>query len=518
MKKIGLKAVFMNDHLSNLFIRSLTKISITMMIGSVIGLFSTITSSHFASAEETNKDMGILNLSSYLEQVKQKNVGIQASESNMESANLKVDEASLLFAPTAFANLSHIDDDSPITNQATKSEKTTTDMLSVGVQKKFRTGTSASLSYNVNKYHLDNIRSMNLPPELSALSSSTPSEFYVEKPSLEVRQPLWRNSLGKEFRATEDTAKARQEASYYAERAKVRGSLMEAEMAYWKLSFAKAVVRIQIESLQRFQKIREWTSTRVSRQLADKADLIQAEAMVNLRTLELKSAEDEVRIASQNFNSLRGIDSDTVSESILPFNGGIVQSLKLPNRTNERDDVKAIRASALALSANAISTEEKYKPSLEAFGIYSINGKHENSSKVYKESTTADQPTWTVGLTFSTPLDFDTIKRTNQGYRLESKAAEESYQRKIFEQNREWQNLIKKFEEAKRRLELADGIEKVQKTKLDYERERNQIGRSTLYQVLLFEQDFASSQQNKLARINEILLIAAQMKIFSESY
>ncbi|MBF0441998.1 MAG: TolC family protein [Oligoflexales bacterium] len=464
------------------------------------------------------QDSSSLSLEAFLGQVKSRHAGIQASGHVMESANLKSDEAGLMFSPNFFTNVQHTDDANPLTNQSMRSKKTMMDSLSLGVKENFRTGTSGTLSYNLIKYEYDGITKPALPDNLAALAAlfnSLPSKYYVEKPMVELRQSLWRNWLGREYKAAEEAARTRLESSYYSEKFKTKDSLLEAENSYFRLSFAREVVRMNQDNLQRAVKLKNWTAIRVGRDLADKTDLISADAMVNLRTLELRSAMDDERIASRNFNTLRGMSSDMVRERLMPFKADMIEGIAPPARADERDDVKALHASALAASAAASSSEEKNKPTLEAFGSYAMNSLNDKESKILPNALKTDQPTWVVGLSFSTPLDFDTIRRANSGYRLEALAAEEIYQRKKFEKDQEWRNLLAKLGEAKKRLHLAEEIEKVQKSKLENERIRNQRGRSTLYQVISAEQDYASAQQSKLMRINEVLQVAAQMKTYA---
>ncbi len=466
--------------------------------------FCLIGTSLFAQATVEKKST--LDVTSFLEQVKAQHNGIQASRQTMESTSLKGDEGSLAFAPNVFATISHTADQSPITNQAVGSNKMTTDVYTVGVKENFRFGTNATLSYNLNKVEYEDPKPTVMPQK----------KFYTARPMIELRQPLWRNSLGKEFLATETAAKAKNVGTFYAESYKIKSILMDAEMAYWKLSFARQAVKIQTENLNRATKLKEWTSTRVDRQLADKADLIQVNAMISLRVLELRAAKDDERVAAKNVNVLRGINSDTVSEVLIEYAPGLADALKVPGKKDERDDVRALKAQAEATSASSIMAEEKNKPTLEVFGNYALNGKDTTDKDIPEESTKANKPTWSVGVTVSTPLDLETVRSSTAGYRLESQAAAKNYERKVFEQEQEWQNLNKKLEEAKSRLKLASAIEDVQKVKLEYERERHLRGRSTLYQVLLFEQDYASSQLNELTKLAEVLQILSQMKTFSE--
>jgi outer membrane protein TolC len=326
---------------------------------------------------------------------------------------------------------------------------------------------------------------------------------------------LWRNAAAKELKAAEELLSAKSDAGFYGERYKMRASLLDAEMTYWKLSFAREVVRIQQDNLGRAKKIQDWTTSRVTRQLADRADLMQAEATTGLRTLDLQSARDDERIAARAFNSLRGVDSDAVPESLAEYRVELAWRTGLPARAAQRDDVAAARAAVKAAVAGADATEQKYKPSLDVFGSYSLNSKNADRNDAMGDSFKSEHPTINVGVSFSMPIGPSAIRRTTEGYRLDAMAAQQTADRKAFEQDQEWRTLSVKLDDAKRRLQLAATVETLQKTKLENERDRHVRGRSTLYQVLMFEQEYEASRLGKLGRLTEVLALAAQLKMFA---
>jgi hypothetical protein len=61
---------------------------------------------------------------------------------------------------------------------------------------------------------------------------------------------------------------------------------------------------------------------------------------------------------------------------------------------------------------------------------------------------------------------------------------------------------------------MAKEMEKVQQQKLENERARLKKGRSVLYQVVQFEQDYANSQILTLKTELQILALSAQMKTY----
>lgn len=94
-------------------------------------------------------------------------------------------------------------------------------------------------------------------------------------------------------------------------------------------------------------------------------------------------------------------------------------------------------------------------------------------------------------------------------------AAEQNYQRKLFEQDQQWNDLSAKFEDAKIKLVLIEKIEEAQKIKAHNERDRLNRGRTVTFQVLNFEQDYAQSELARIQSETNILNIYSQLKAYS---
>ena len=112
------------------------------------------------------------------------------------------------------------------------------------------------------------------------------------------------------------------------------------------------------------------------------------------------------------------------------------------------------------------------------------------------------------------PLDYKITNGAIESYKKEQIAAEYIYQRKIFDQDREYNDLMTRFEDAKVRLDFAEKISQSQKAKTTNERDRLSNGRTTTFQVLIFELDLAQADILKIQTETDLLNIYAQLKIF----
>ncbi|MGE0171874.1 MAG: TolC family protein [Oligoflexales bacterium] len=455
----------------------------------------------FASAGKSQA----ITLEEYLNEVRNKHQGYKASDEAKDGAKLKAEDGSLIFAPNVFANVQQSVDEKPPANPAT-GDKLSVGAASVGVGKMFSSGTQAKISYNMTHIDMANANPQAVPM----------AEAYEGKPVVEVSQPLWRNFFGKEVRAAADLSREQANATKHTEAFKQKMILAEAEGIYWRLALARDAVAIQKDSLERARKTKQWSAGRVKLSLGDKADMYQADTAVKAKELELQMAVDEEQAAARAFNAARGIASSAMTDPLQKIDAALVGSIKVPKKVGTRGDVEAAKAYKEIASLSAELNEEKYRPTLELFGSYAYNSREEELGDATSNSFKSDYPTTVVGLRLSAPLGRDIINNSRAGYRKDEAAAAMNAERKAFEVEQQWNDSVERLEQAKKRLNLALDVEKIQREKLEYERNRLRRGRTTTYQVIVFEQDYATSQLNRIRAQADILRIAAQLKTFGD--
>lgn len=443
-----------------------------------------------------------LTLSTYLSQVTEKHSGYKAADEIAKAAKGYSTEGLLLFRPSLSASASTTTDghNNPF---ETASDRTRSQVANVGLGQQTDFGLSGKLSYN-------NV----------AIDSSAYGSYKPDWVQLELSQSLLRNWGGNESRATADAMNAGALAKSFSQSYITKSLLLEAESLYWRLALARELVLVQKDAVDRAQKIQDWTLRRVRLQLADRAEGLQSAANLQARRLDLRTAEDEERAASQAFNSSRGINSNVVSEKLVDISAELIAKMNIPARTTKRDDVQAAEFQAKASAASAVLARERNLPTLEIFGstpVVEPSGVNSSSPLASSLSSTT-RPATTIGIRMTAPLDFGTSSRVREGYAVEAQAADLNYQRKVFEEERDWTDLTSKFKQAKERLDLYRSLETTQREKLDYERDRQQRGRSTLQQVLFFETDYEQAQLGRIRTLAEILTLNAQMKLYGVSY
>ncbi len=448
-----------------------------------------------------------LTLENYLSQVTAGHEGVKALSETKQGALERSHEGRLLTSPQVFANLQWASDSRITTNPAFQGTRTSNDSYSLGVLQQFNFGLTSKLYYALSLTDIENAQPTAIPIP----------KFYEAKPVLEINQSILRNGFGRETRATERLAEAGALASHYADSFKLKLALAEAEGTFWRLAIARQVVEVQKDSLERAKKLKEWNARRVKLELADRSDILQAEAGLQVRQLEYQTALDDLRSASLAFNNLRGKKQSDVPEELPAMDRTITDKIVVPEKKGAREDVKAAEQMTVVSAASAEVGYEKNLPTLDVFGSVSLNGRDATRSTAFSDSFKTDHPAYAVGVKFQAPLNFGLTNDARSGYAKEIKASELTFRRKQFEEEEQWNDITKKLAESKEKLRLTFLIEDSQSKKLERERERLKLGRSVTFQVLQFEQDYALSQMMRLKTQGEVLGLSAQLRTYGES-
>lgn len=444
-----------------------------------------------------------ISLNEYINQVINNNRGLAGSSLRASGAKQRVGEGKLLMRPSFFAEGQYLKnsydpDWSPIIGNTTDLQT-----YKAGISQVTPYGLQGKVYYNYQHQTINGI-----PPLLNQTQATASS------PIVELDLPLSRNFAGRETRATAKLIDSQARLVHYSECYKTKMLIAEAEKAYWRLATLRNIVRKQYESLDRAVRIRQWVENRTHLRLAEDSDLLQAIAAVDAKQLDIQSSINDVSLAELTFNTLRGSCQEHVPEELCSFTINIDSYLNLPCNACIREDVLAAQQQQLIEISNAKLGIEKNKPNLNLYASYALNGNNPSSNQAISQSFTTNYPSTAVGLRLSLPLDVWRLQKDKAGYRQEIRGAQFQYAQKVYENQRLWEALSLKIRNAKKRLDIAHRLQEIQFKKLQNERQRLSVGRTTMYQVLTFEQDYENVQISALAIQEEILELIAELKTF----
>ncbi|MBL7686604.1 MAG: TolC family protein [Bdellovibrionaceae bacterium] len=442
-----------------------------------------------------------LAITDFLSQVKEQNGAYKAADLNRSAAESYGDEASLQLSPTFFASAQLNSDAKP--SPFFRYDHIENSSYNVGLSQQFSFGLQAKFSYQFSDTNYVGIA----------------PRYYEARPQLEATLPLWRNAFGRETRSSIDAALLASKAKAEGYDASAKAALLEAEAAYWRLALAREALKVSRDALSRAQAIFDWTERRVKLSLADRTEGLQSTAQLKARRLDVKQAEDDERSASLAFNAARGLTSDKVQEILTSINADLVAKWETPKRSQSRPDVEAVKLQLAAAEASATAAADRSKPSLELFGLYAFNSPQKaTSSDAIGESWQNDKPSSTIGIRLQIPLDRTTTDRAQTGWLKEAQANRLLSERKLLEEERDWNDLTARFSLAKEKVRLYEDLEKAQQEKLEHERARQKAGRTTMAQVIQFENDFEQTQFARIRSLAELLNLNAQMKLYGVAY
>jgi outer membrane protein TolC len=173
-------------------------------------------------------------------------------------------------------------------------------------------------------------------------------------------------------------------------------------------------------------------------------------------------------------------------------------------------DLRAVESSSLQQKAVYDEAYQNILPDVTLLASYQGNGLGSQWGPANDQAFGLQHPTWTVGAQFNLSLDVFTAQRTADGYELNYKSALLSLKDKKAQVNQEWTDLKNHITDVDKRLTMAAQIEDIQKNKADQERKRLDLGRTTQFQLLSFENDYSLARLNRLSLVLEKLSYLAQ--------
>jgi len=451
-----------------------------------------------------------LSLPEYLDQVKNQNLRYNAAAQNAEAFDLLKRKAELV---TAFKFYGYTENSFVEQNQALQIFRYTEVYYrknQIGFSQTSDFGLSSNLYYSMVHTTYKNLT---LPSSIS--NPELAKDNYQTIPTLELSLPLWQNRLGAATRANKDSTYFSNMSQKLTAKALSVAELVAAEKAYWMLVYARKAVAIQQQALASAKKILDYVVRREKMNLGDKADVLQARASFESKQLLLKQAENDEKIAEKIFNKQRGLVTEMVAEQLQNFDLTNLQTTLIPVvKEADRYDIKASEASMKSSIAAAKLEEENAKPSVSLYGSYSLNQVQSSAQLAFNNSLAPNGNAGKIGVQFSMPINFGLTSDIKTGALKEASAAKLTYRQKLLDQENDWQSLVQNMASYKENLKLSLLIESAQKSKLENERKRLKQGRTSTYQVLLFEQDFSNAELTTQQIAYKLLESIAMQKLY----
>lgn len=442
----------------------------------------------------------VLDYSSYQNEVLSKNSSMVGLKASIDSYHQKEKESNLVFSPQVFANFFYSQDERETLNPQFMGVTTTVKNYEVGLKQQTPWGQQLSLSYQSQYIGLNG----------TILTSPL---AYEVGPKIELTQSLWKNFFGQESRAQRSFIKSQNAALYYQDLHNYKLLLMQTKMLYFNTYIAKESLRLQLESLKRAQEILTWAQKRSQRQLADESDYLQAQAQVLSKEFEVRVARENLSSVEKKFQSMRGNDHSTLSETLVPLNAEELLSYMAPSEYIPRAEFQAFEEQLNLHISQSVISAHRYKPTFEIFGQMHYQGRDPEYSIADNEAWDRKNEWWVVGLRFMAPIYFLDSSDTIGAYEIQQQVAAKQLEQKKIDEFSAWNNLIEQLEQKKERYKISKKLQAVQKKKIDVERTRLKQGRTTTYQVLMFEIDYLNAELIHLQSMAELVQVTSELDL-----
>lgn len=475
-------------------------------------LFTLITAFGLLVSAGPASAAGLVTLDDYLNRVEAQDPEIKSIDLALESMGKKTLELDMVYSPFITGDYTYTDDKSGFNfNSPLVMNGMTADAWNLAAAKKFRTGTSVTFGYGGSAANLD------LADPIS-FGSGTLQKFtaYDIRPFVSLQQSILRDFNGGLTQSGIDKAKAAARAGQYVQLYRRQQLLLKARSAYWGLTLAREVLEFRKTSLDRTGVLLKWNERQVRLDLADRADLLQTQAGYMLRQLNLKLAEEELVKAARSYNEMLGISSTEVSDDLERLSDKLDQYAGIDRleQRGQRADVLAARES---YESSVLADKETYYrslPELSLTGTYSLHGLDLNFNNAWDQVTKGERPTYSIGLAFTVPLDYGTLKKVRKGYRLDFESAKQALAKAELTSKNDWDQLNLTWDNVRTRLDIARQIKDVQEKRLAAEQKRFERGRTTTFNLLTAENDLDDATLSLYQIIYEELMTHAQSELY----
>jgi outer membrane protein TolC len=449
-----------------------------------------------------------LSIDAYLRNVKDKNPSYKAATFKKAGFAESLRESDLYFTPVLQGRAA-LDSNAAYPGQPGFTyDEIRTKSYNLGVSQEFAFGMQMKLNYNLfhTKFY-------------NAGFGATPLAFenWNAIPSVDVEIPLWQNLFARSSRALRDVSFAQNRAEYEAANLAQTEILINAQLAYWRLATAQAVVGLQKEAFARSKDLYDFIQKKAKMDLRDKSDVLQTKAAYVANELDLKLALDEERSAQRGFNRWLFVAPEEPVPQLKPIDLESFDRTALPaQRPGERLDVSIAQAQSKLSKASAIMAEERNKPSLSLVGSYALNGRNDiRSMDAVSNTGSSGRNSYAYGVQFSVPLHLAASADARDGARMRQAAADAELEHKQKDQDLQWADLVANHQESLNRLDLLGQIVKAQSEKLKEEKRLIRLGRSSLFNVLNFEQDYLRAERARAQSLYESLSLRLQGQLYT---
>ncbi len=463
-------------------------------------------------AAEPHAEILELSLATVVEQALRNNVSIKVQEFDSQIREQDILDRMAVFDPSVGGELSFNQENRPVAisfQSATNSARDENLDWNLFFKQKVVTGGDYELTFNNNR-------------NVTSRTSQTLDPLYRSDLQLDLTQPLLKNfgidNNKREIYIASNDLKI----SQHDFNKKVIDTVSDAESIYWDLVFSIEDLKVKEKSLRRAKDFETRVRAQVEVGTLAPLEILQALSEVASREELLLSAGNLIEDTEDTLKNIINIDLSGAHgmKKVVPLDPPAFEPDNLPNLAESIHEALEKRPEYLAKKVDLDNksilikyNENQLFPAMDLIGSLGLNGIAGNANppgsstfdgsydKALSEMFSTEFFQWKVGIQLSYPIGNRSAKSRLTASRLE--AAQLLMDMKDLEKQ-----IIVEVREADRQIETD--VKRVQATrvarklaeeKLSAEEKKFEVGLSTSFNVLEFQEDLAEEQSKEIKAI-----------------
>ncbi len=468
-------------------------------------IFLLVTTLSF-SAYSANKDT--MSLDQFIDKVQTKNKNFQMSQTLKEAASDKKLAGDISLVPILILKGAYLSDKKqPVFTGGTE---TITKNYSLGVAKKFSSGTQLKIFSDLYESTGKDISS----PSFAAIYGQYSSGAL----GISMSQSLWKDAFGRGTRIRQKKDEEIFKLETAVAELQMRQTMADSESAFWDLVYSQEEQKIREASLQRAKRIENWVTRRSRDGIGDRADLMNARALMATRQMQLLIFQDEYLATQQKIKDVLEMSG---TEN-LPVFSAPLEKLR-PIKSNTKTQSKMMRLDlyigileARAKNMGLLEAEDNLRSDLLLSASYNTNSYEPQGTiaDAPKNMTKANTPTAAVSLSWTYLFDTDVKDAAFNQIKKEAYAAQLKSEQKMLESESSWTEFQRRHAELSKKIDAAKQIAEFQMERAKAEQDKLSKGRSITSQVISSEQDAADAELNLSKLRIEQRKLESQSRLF----
>lgn len=425
-------------------------------------------------------NLNAMTLDEYLKTIAEKNKLVASYDLSIEASKDKMIAGDLLLSPVLTLGYLKMSDKSLPTTVADKRDTT---IATMGLAKKFSSGTQLSLSAEADKFEYEQ-------PLVVGNNGYSKGGLGVS-----IQQSLWKDFFGSATRLRKDREVSTNKLETLGYELKKRMTLIEVESDYWDYIVAQEDLKLKQANLDRAKKLETWTQNRVNNGISDQSDLLQLSALTARREVELAVSQDELKFREAKVRENLNLQA----ADVLPvFTSNLQESRSQILLVEKQKDLIRIDSYMASLESDIkqrVSEEvvDSLRPDLALVGKYNTSSYDTDQQQMLKNIDKTDRPITYVGLNLTWMFGSDAVSSQLGSARKEALSSRyRAEQLKISGQNA-WSDFLRKFELTKKNVITLERITRIQKERSKQEQIKFTKGRTITSNVVGAETDSAEA-------------------------